>query len=103
MNQDSFYSGDCGEIFLEDLRVGSVGSWNLKDEGNVLHFIAKEYFLNKFWMSGIDLGRTFTLELVMGPVEFCFRGKLASRNFQLGKLMKSKLYLRSFERLELKD
>lgn len=101
MHQNSFYSGNSGEIFLGDLRVGSVGQWSLKEEGNVLHFIAKQYFLNKFWMSEVNLDMTFTLKLMMGPVEFCFRGTLVNKNFQLGTLVKGRLYLRSFEKLEL--
>ncbi len=101
MKQEFNYSGNSGEIFLEDLKVGSVGEWNLKDEGNALHFIAKQYFLNKFWMEGIDLGRDLTLKLNMGQIKFLFRGKLMSRNFELGKFMKDRLYLRSFEKLEL--
>ena len=95
------YAGEGGQILIGDLQVGSVGSWHLLDEGNVLHFIAKQYFLNKFWMSGVDLGRVFTLRLAMGPVKFRFRGKFQARNFQFGRLVKGKLYLRSFEKLEL--
>lgn len=86
---------------LEDLHVGQVGEWSLKDEGNTLHFIAKQYFLKEFWMSDISLGSVFTLKLDMGSVKLVFRGKLMSRNFSLGKWMKNKLYLRSFEKLEL--
>lgn len=101
MKQEFNYSGDNGEIFLGDLQIGNVGKWSLKDEGNALHFIAKRYFLKEFWMSGIDLDSVFTVRLNMGPVSLVFRGKLMSRNFSLGKWMKDRLYLRSFEKLEL--
>jgi len=101
MKQEFNYSGSSGEIFLEDLHVGVVGKWSLKDEGNALHFIAKQYFLKEFWMSGIDLDSVFTVKLNMGPVKFVFQGKLMSRNFSLGKWMKNRLYLRSFEKLKL--
>lgn len=101
MKQEFNYSGNSGEIFFGDLRVGNVGEWSLKDEGNTLHFIAKQYFLNKFWMEGISFDRVLTLKLNMGPVRFVFHGKLMSRNFKLGKYVRQRLYLRSFEKLEL--
>ena len=102
MKQESNYSGNSGEILLEDLKVGSVGEWSIKDEGNVLHFIAKQYFLNKFWMLGMDLSKTFTLRLkATDKLRFTFQAKFMSRNFELGRFVKDRLYLRSFEKLRL--
>lgn len=102
MKQESNYSGSSGEVFLEDLRVGSVGEWSIKDEGNTLHFIAKQYFLNKFWMSGMDLSKTFTLRLkITGKLGITFQGKFVSRSFELGRYVKDRLYLRSFEKLKI--